>query len=147
MELKENEIISTPYGNSSIIFWNINELKIISQINQIECTYGWNIISKLLNDIIIVGGTKYIYLINNYNLINKIEINSDCYSVCYLYDGSILTGHENGYIKQWDLNNNELKLIGEKKVHDGLIRVIFQLKNDLILSGSKDKKINIYKIE
>ena len=61
MELKENEIISTPYGNSSIIFWNINELKIISQINQIEC-YCWNIISKLLNDIIIVGGTKFIYL-------------------------------------------------------------------------------------
>ena len=99
MELKENEIISTPNGNSSIIFWNINELKIISQINQIECTGCWNIISKLLNDIIIIGGKKYIYLINNYNLINKIEINSDCYSVCYLYDGSILTGHKNGYIK------------------------------------------------
>ena len=139
MELKENEIISTPYGNSSIIFWNINELKIISQINQIECTWCWNIISKLLNDIIIVGGKKYIYLINNYNLINKIEINSDCSSVCYLYDGSILTGHGNGYIKQWDLNNNELKLIGEKKVHDGEIRVISQLKNDLILSGSYKK--------
>ena len=146
MELKENEIISTPYGNSSIIFWNINELKIISQINQIECRGVWNIISKLLNDIIIVGGTKYIYLINNYNLINKIEINSNCYSVCYLYDGSILTGHKNGYIKQWDLNNNELKLIGEKKVHDDRIRVISQLKNDLILSGSEDNKINIYKI-
>ena len=67
-------------------------------------------------------------------------------SVCYLYDGSILTGHGNGYIKQWDLNNNELKLIGEKKVHDDEIRVISQLKNDLILSGSY-QKINIYKIE
>ena len=73
-----------------------------------------NKIKKLLNDIIIVGGKKFIYLINNYNLINKIEINSECYSVCYLYDGSILTEHGNGYIKQWDLNNNELKLIGEK---------------------------------
>ena len=48
MELKENEIISTPNGNSSIIFWNINELKIISQINQIECSYCWNIISKII---------------------------------------------------------------------------------------------------
>ena len=65
---------------------------------------------------------------------------------CYLYDWSILT-HENGYIKQWDLNNNEWKLIGEKKVHDDRIRVISQLKNDLILTGSEDKKINIYKIE
>ena len=73
----------------------------------------------------------------------KYLINSDYYIVFYLYDGSILTGHENGYIKQWDLNNNELKLIGEKKVHDGEIRVISQLKNDLILSGSY-QKINIY---
>ena len=101
------------YG--SIIFWNINELKIISQINQIECTYYWNIISKLLNDIIIVGGKKFIFWIKNYNLINKVEINSDCYSVCYLYDRSILTRHYNGYIKQWDLNKNELKFIVEKK--------------------------------
>ena len=145
IELKENEIISIPDGNSSIIFWNINELKIISQINQIECNYGWNNIKKLLNNIIIVGGKKFIYLINNYNLINKIEINSECYSICYVNDGSILTGHENGYIKQWDLNNNELKLIGEKKVHDYTIRVISQLKNDSILSGCF-KKINIYKI-
>ena len=145
MELKENEIISTPSGNSSIILWNINELKIISQINQIECTGCWNIISKLLNDIIIVGGIKYIYLINNYNLKNKIEINSECYSLCYLYDGSILTGHY-GYIKQWDLNNNELKLIGEKKVHENGIWVISQLKIDLILSGSFSK-INLFKLE
>ena len=45
------------------------------------------------------------------------------------------------------LNYNELKLIGEKKVHDDRIRVISQLKNDLILTGSEDKKKNIYKIE
>ena len=77
----------------------------------------------------------------------KYLINSDYYIVFYLYDGSILTGHENGYIKQWDLNNNKLKLIGEKKVHDNRIRVISQLKNDLILSGSIDRKINFYKIE
>ena len=101
---------------------------------------------KIFNDIIIVGGREYIYLINNYNLINKIEINSDCYSICYLYDGSILTGHKNGYIKQWDLNNSKLKLIEEKKLHNDRIRVISQLKNDLIVSGSNDKKINIYKI-
>ncbi len=29
----------------------------------------------------------------------KYLINSDCISVCYLYDGSILKGHKNGYIK------------------------------------------------
>ena len=146
IEIEENEIISIPNGNSSIIFWNINQLKIISQINQIECTYCWNNLIKLLNKIIIVGGIKFIYLINNHNLIKKIEINSECYSICFLNDGSILTGHKNGYIKQWNLNNNELILSGEKKVHNKEIRVISQIKIDLILSGSNDEKINIYKI-
>ena len=31
-----------------------------------------------------------IILLYNYNLINKIEIDSYCYSLCYVYDGSIL---------------------------------------------------------
>ena len=144
IEFKENEITSIPEGNSSIIFWNINELKVISQINQIECNYGVNNIKKLLNDIIIVGGKKFIYLINNYELINKIEINSECYSICYLNDGSILTGDKKGYIKKWNLNNYELKLIEENKVHDNSILVISQLKDGLLLSGSEDTKINIY---
>ncbi|MBR6843404.1 MAG: hypothetical protein IKM77_14040, partial [Prevotella sp.] len=46
----------------------------------------------------------------------------------YLYDGSILTGHYNGYIKQWNLNKNELKFIVEKKF---MMSVISQLKNVL----------------
>ena len=103
-----------------------------------------NNIKKLLNDIIIVGGKKFIYLINNYELINKIEINSECYSICYLNDGSILTGDKKGYIKKWNLNNYELKLIEENKVHDNSILVISQLKDGLLLSGSEDTKINIY---
>ena len=74
-------------------------------------------------------------------------MDSVCYSICYLLDGSILTGHENGNIKQYNLINNELKLIGEKNYHQNEIRVITQLKNNLILSGSSDSTINIYKIE
>ena len=79
-------------------------------------------------------------------IVFKIEINNDCYSLCCLNNGNILTGHGNGYIKQWNLDNNELKFIEEKKVHDNYaIRVISQLKNDLISSGSEDKKFKIHK--
>ncbi len=147
LESNENEIISTPEGNGSINFWNINESLIISKISKIECNWSWNNLKKSLNDIIIVGGIKYIYLINNYDLINKIEIKNDCYSLCCLNNGNILTGHGNGYIKQWNLDNNELKFIEEKKVNDNYaIRVISQLKNDLISSGSNTSIINLYKI-
>ena len=95
LESNENEIISTPEGNGSINFWNINESLIISKISKIECNWSWNNLKKSLNDIIIVAGIKYIYLINNYELINKIEINYDCYSVCCLNNVNILTGHGN----------------------------------------------------
>ena len=97
----------------------------------------------------ILGGEKYIFLFSilKYNLVNKIEIDSGCYSICCLSDINILTGHQNGKIKQYNLINNEFILTGEKKYHDNEIRVIFELNNNLILSGSEDNKINIYKTE
>ena len=145
IELKENEIISTLSGEGSIVFWNINELTIIKKINQIYCSYGWNNIQRINEDKIIVGGIEYLYLIKNYHLINK--INSKCYSICNLSNGYILTGHKNGKIKEWKLINNELIFIGKKKVHDDEIRVIYEIINNFMVSGSCDKTINIYKIE
>ena len=145
IELKENEIISTLSGEGSIVFWNINELTIIKKINQIYCSYGWNNIQRINEDKIIVGGIEYLYLIKNYHLINK--INSKCYSICNLSNGYILTGHKNGKIKEWKLINNELIFIGKKKVHDDEIRVIYEITNNFMVSGSCDKTINIYKIE
>ncbi len=153
MEYKENEIISTPYGEGSIIFWNVNESKIIEQINktksnkQIKCNWDWNIIEKINENTVIVGGKHFIYLIKNYKLVIDIDMNSYCYCLCYLSYGNILTGHDNGTIKEWEFRNNELKCIGEKKVHDKLISVIYEIKNNFLLSGSQDKKINIYKLE
>ena len=152
MEYKENEIISTPYGKGSIIFWNINESKIIEQINktksnkQIKCNYGWNIIEKINENTVIIGGRHFIYLIKNYKLVNDIDMNSYCYCLYYLSYGNILTGNDNGTIKEWEFINNELKCIGEKKVHDKLISVIYEIKNNFLLSGSQDKKIMFIKL-
>ena len=42
-------------------------------------------------------------------------MNSYCYCLCYLSYGNILTGNDNGTIKEWEFRNNELKCIGEKK--------------------------------
>ena len=38
LDLNENILVSTPWGNGSVIFWNIKKLKIISQIKEIYCT-------------------------------------------------------------------------------------------------------------
>ena len=144
IEYKENEIISTPYGNGSIIFWDINKPE-NKKSPPVECYGLWNNIQKINDHNVIIGG-EYIYLFQNYDLIKKIEINSGCYSICYLSNGNILTGHHNGNIKEWKFNNNELNCIGEKDgVHDDEINVICEIKNKFILTGVQDK-INIYKI-
>jgi WD40 repeat protein len=117
IEFKENEIISTPYKVGSIVFWSLQELKIIEKINNIKCDWDWNIIEKINEDTIIVGGRKSLYLIKNYKLVIDIKMDSNYYCICYLSNGYILTGHKNGNIKEWKLINNELKLIGEKNLH------------------------------
>ena len=149
-EVNENEIISTPVLenglNGSIIFWNINESKITHKIDGISCVFCWNILKKISNNTFIVGGERNIYLIKDYKLIDTINyINgfyNEIYSVCYLSNGSILTGHYNGFIKQWEIQDDKLKYIGEIKIHDTIIRVITQI-NDLIFSGCHDKIIII----
>ena len=151
IEFKENEIISTPYKIGSIVFWSLQELKIIVKINNTKCDWDWNIIEKINEDRIIIGGRKSLYLIKNYKLVIDINMDSNCYSICYLSNGDILTGHKNGNIKEWKLINNELKFIREKKVHDKLISIIYEIKNNFLLSGSQLKKLifiklNIFKL-
>ena len=145
IEYKENEIISTPYRKGSIIVWDINESK-NKKVFSMECYGLWNNIQKINDHNVIIGGEKYIYLFQNYDLIKKIEINSGCYSICYLSNGNILTGHHNGNIKEWKFYGDELNCIGEKeRAHDNEINVICEIKNKFILTGALDK-INIYKI-
>ena len=148
LELNNNIMVSCPDGNGSVIFWNMNNSEIIAEIKEINCNFCWNELKKLSEKIIIVGGEENIYLISveKYNILNKYNINSGCYSICVFLNGIILTGHENGYIRQYNLINDELKFIGEKKMHNDRIRVITLLKDNFIFSGSEDNKINIYKI-
>jgi len=106
-----------------------------------------NILKKFSNKLFIIGGSIYLYLFSslNYKLISIIYIDSNCEIICCLSDGNILTGHEDGKIRQYNLINNELKFIEEKKYHNDSINDIIQLKKDLVISCSYDKNTNIYK--
>ena len=146
LELKNNIIVSTPIIEGPIIFWNIKKFELICQIKDFYGDILFHL-KKLSNKLFILGGTNYLYLFSSlkYNLINKFEINSIYRSICCLPDGSILTGHKDGKMRQYSLINNELKFVGEKKCHNDWIIAIIQLKEDLIISSSDDKTINIYK--
>jgi len=146
IELRKNIIVSTPIILGPIIFWNIKKFELICQIKDFYIDLLLHL-KKLSNKLFILGGVKYLYLFSSlkYNLINKFEINTICRSICCLPDGSILTGHKDGKMRQYSLINNELKFVGEKKYHNDWIIDIIQLKEDLIISSSDDKTINIYK--
>ena len=146
LELNKNIIVSTPNPEGPIIFWNVKEFEIICQIKDFYDDILFHL-KKLSNKLFILGGVEYIYLFSSlkYNLINRIKINSIIRSICCLPDGSILTGHQEGKIRQYNLINNELKFVGEKKYHNGWVKDIIHLKEDLIISSSEDKVINIYK--
>ena len=146
LELRNNIIVSTPNIEGPIIFWNIKKFELICQIKDFYIDLLLHL-KKLSNKLFILGGVKYLYLFSSlkYNLINKFEINTICRSICCLPDGSILTGHKDGKMRQYSLINNELKFVGEKKYHNDWIIDIIQLKEDLIISSSDDKTNNIYK--
>ena len=146
LELKNNIIVSTPIIEGPIIFWNIKKFELICQIKDFYGDVLFHL-KKLSNKLFILGGAEYLYLFSSlkYNLINKFKINSIYLSICCLPDGSILTGHKDGKMRQYSLINNELKFVGEKKFHDDWIKAIIQLKEDFIISSSDDKTINIYK--
>ncbi len=149
LEYEDNKIILSPIKKGSIVFWDINNLKNLNEIEDIECYWSWNVMKKFSNDIIVVGGRNYIYLlsIKNQNLINKLEIDSICCSLFCLNDGTLLLGDYDGYLHQYIFKNNNLEEISKKKVHQSLILCINQLNNGIVLSGSYDKTINLYKNE
>ena len=54
-EYEENKLILSPIQEGSIIFWDINKLKRLNEIKDIECYWSWNVMKKFNNDIIVVG--------------------------------------------------------------------------------------------
>ena len=149
LEYEENKLILSPIQEGSIIFLDIHKLKRLNEIKDIECYWSWNVMKKFNNDIIVVGGKKFIYLVSiqKQNLINKLEIESTCCSLFCLLDGTLLLGDYDGYLHQYIFKDNNLEEISKKEVHKSLILCINQLNNGIVLSGSYDKTINLYKIE
>ena len=100
-------------------------------------------------DLLLILGYYQIFIINTdqYKLINEINIQDSgiIFGVCMLNKNMILTGGNNKTIKQWKIEGNNLILVSKKeRAHDGLISVLLNLGNGLIVSGSYDLSIKIW---
>ena len=150
LEYETNKIISSSALNEEITFWDLDNNKIIGNIKKIESTEWNNNLNKLNNEIILVNGKEYLYLINfkNFELVNKVKTEFQNYCNLKLKDNNILIGDKKGNISEYiyDENNKSLNLkIFKKSSHNKCIFSIILNDNKEIISASEDKTIKFWK--
>ena len=151
IQTKVSEICYHEYvKGSSIIFFDLNDNKMINKINNISLSnFNKDCLLKISEDLLIICGvnTLSIVNVNLYKLIKIIDVfNSGHISAsCILNENMILTGDENKRILQWKIEDDNLKLISKKEnAHNDKIFTLLKIGNNSILSGSKDKIVKIW---
>lgn len=150
--------------NNNCIYFYDEDFNIISKIKNIFCTKSQENMVKIDHQYAIVGieispnelnwnNNKVIALINyiNYQIESYFEVENQI-SALLLHEKNLYVGDNKGYILKYELNNKELLLQKEKRVHFYNINSIscdYVFDNDsnqkifVIITGSNDGKIKI----
>ena len=150
IQTKNNEICYREDTNSALCFFDLQERKNITKINNISVTY--NIKDSLLmmsNDLLLAAGENKLTIINinSHSIVRSIDISGSSwiYSACLLTDDIILTADCNHRIIQWRIQHDNLELISKKEgAHDSLIFVLKKIGNGLIMSGDYNGEVKIW---
>ena len=147
---------------SKLFFWDIKYYEIVTIIGDIKTLKGNNTMILLSNNNLLIIGEEYIYIISLINLELKMKIKSYglISSFCLLPKGGILCGEivfnygpyspfnkeGNEYnLVQYQINEKEIKKISEKKkVHKDVIRNVYYLGKNIILSCSINNELKIW---
>ena len=149
IQTKENEICYSEEKNS-ICFYDLNQRKINSSLNNINKMNDYYERFIMINkDLLLIPGENKISIIdvNKYNLVRIIDVNGSgwIYGVCMLNENLLLMGDDNGNIKQWKIEGDNLLLISQKeKVHNRGISYLINLGDDHFVSASFDNTIKIW---
>ena len=103
----------------------------------------------ITKDLLLITGYNIISIINinNYKLLRIIDVPGAWFikAVCMLNQNMLLTGDQSNIIRQWRIEDDNLILVSKKEnAHDNSIRVLLNLGNGHIASGSWDKTIKIW---
>lgn len=145
-----NNMLITIGEDKRLIFWNINNNKIVSIINNIECD-GNNTITNYENDKLIIGGNKTIYLIHcsNFQIINTTYFNNinNLSSFCLNINKILIFsyGENKRYLGHFDITTNTFHLL-KSEIHDNYVSSIIIIRDKLI-SSSYDSLIKIWTIK
>ena len=149
IQTKDNEICYSEKTNNSICFFDLNERKIKSRLNNIiknNDYYEWFIMIN--KDLLLIPGANKISIINvnKYTLIRIIDVPNSSYiaGVCMLNENMLVTGDWEEKIKQWKIEGDNLVIISQKEKTTGSdINVLMNSGNGHIISGADDM-INIW---
>ena len=132
-QIKENEIY---YWENNNKICNISKSSLSPFI----------MISK---DLLLILGENIISIINinYYELIREIEIPNSgwIYGACMLNKNILFTGDDNGILREFKIEKDNLILISKKeKAHNKWISTLLNIGNGHIASGSGDSLIKIW---
>ena len=150
IQTKNNEICYYENTNSALCFFDLQERKNITKINNISVThYIFDSLLMMSNDLLLAAGENKLTIINinSHSIIRSIDVSGSSwiYSACLLTDDIILTADYNHRIIQWRIQHDNLELISKKEnAHDSSIYVLKKIGNGLIMSGDGNGEVKIW---
>ena len=142
IQTKENEIVYST-NDGKLNFFDLKERKNISIIENIISSFTSFLM--ITNDLLFVSGKNVINIINvnDYKKIREIEILDKIRAVCKVND-IIVTGDDNGNLREWKIEGDNLINSKTINAHDEDITVVLKLDDSHIVSGSYDDTIKIW---
>ena len=150
IQTKNNEICYYEDTNSALCFFDLQERKNITKINNISVTsYIYDSLLMMSNDLLLAAGENKLTIINinSHSIIRSIDVSGSSWinSACLLTDDIILTADDNHRIIQWRIQHDNLELISKKEnAHDSSIYVLKKIGNGLIMSGDGNGEVKIW---
>ena len=150
IQTKENEICYSEKNQNSICFYDLNQRKKKSSLNNInKFNDKYERLIMINKDLLLIPGQNKISIIdvNKYILARIIDVNDSgwIYGVYMLNENILLTGDEKGIIKQWKIEGDNLILISQKeKVHNNSISYLINIGDGHFASASFDETIKIW---
>ena len=142
IQTKDNEICYSEKMNNSICFYDLQERKTKSSLNNINKRNDvYERFIMINKDLLLIPGENKISIINvnKYNLVRIIDTSGQgwIYDVCILNENILLTGDHVKTIRQWKIEGDNLILISQKEnSHERDINYLINLGNGHIASAS-----------
>ena len=146
IQTKQNEIVYSTYDNK-INFFDLIERKNKKIIEDV--TSSFNSFCMITKDLLLIPGYEIISVINlnDYSKIREIEISKEAVirGICMLTSNLIIIGDENGTLKEYKIEGDNLRLFSKKgNAHENNIYNIVKLDNNHFATCSGDTTIKIW---